>query len=91
VTQEQILRKRDALLAQSPEARDILRGSLDRNIRHSAVPKWGFGELTPDPPCPRQPSLHRIVANCPPEKDAILDLAGRYGLLTVSITQRRPS
>jgi hypothetical protein len=27
------------------------------------------------------------VADCPPEKNAILDLAGRYGLLTVSITQ----
>jgi len=47
-----------------------------------------FGELTPDQPCARQPSLHRIVADCQPEKDTILDLAGRYGLLTVSITQR---
>jgi hypothetical protein len=37
VTQEQIIRKRDKLLVQLPEARDILRGSLlDRNIRHSA-------------------------------------------------------
>jgi hypothetical protein len=35
VTQEQIIRKRDSLLAQLPEARDILRGSLlDRTIRH---------------------------------------------------------
>ena len=29
-----------------------------------------------------------VVADCPPEKDAILDLAGRYGLLTVSIALR---
>ena len=37
MNQEQIIRKRDALLARLPEARDILRGSLlDRNIRHSA-------------------------------------------------------
>jgi hypothetical protein len=36
VNQEQIIRKRDRLLAQLPEARDILRGSLlDRTIRHS--------------------------------------------------------
>jgi hypothetical protein len=35
VNQEQIIRKRDRLLAQLPEARDILRGSLlDRTIRH---------------------------------------------------------
>ena len=33
--QEQIIRKRDRLLAQLPDARDILRGSLlDRTIRH---------------------------------------------------------
>jgi hypothetical protein len=37
VTQEQIIRKRDSLLAQLPEARNILRGSLlERNLRHSA-------------------------------------------------------
>jgi hypothetical protein len=36
VTQEQIIGKRDRLLAQLPEARDILRGSLlERKIRHS--------------------------------------------------------
>jgi hypothetical protein len=36
VNQEQIIRKRDRLLAQLPAARDILRGSLlDRTIRHS--------------------------------------------------------
>jgi hypothetical protein len=36
VNQDQIVRKRDRLLAQLPEARDILRGSLlDRTIRHS--------------------------------------------------------
>jgi len=36
VTQEQIIRKRDSLLEQLPDARDILRGSLlDRTIRHS--------------------------------------------------------
>ena len=37
MTQEQITRKRDRLLARLPDARDILRGSLlERNIRHSA-------------------------------------------------------
>ena len=37
MTLEQIIRKRDSLLAQLPDARDILRGSLlDRNIHHSA-------------------------------------------------------
>lgn len=36
MTQGQIIRKRDGLLAQLPDARDILRGSLlDRTIRHS--------------------------------------------------------
>lgn len=36
MNQEQIIRKRDGLLAQLPVARDILRGSLlDRTIRHS--------------------------------------------------------
>ena len=37
MTQEQIIRKRNGLLAQLPDAHDILRGSLlERNIRHSA-------------------------------------------------------
>ena len=37
MNQEQIIRERDELVAQLPEARDILRGSLlDRNIHHSA-------------------------------------------------------
>jgi hypothetical protein len=36
VNQEQLIRKRDRLLARLPDARDILRGSLlDRTIRHS--------------------------------------------------------
>jgi hypothetical protein len=36
VNQEQILRKRNRLLEQLPDAREILRGSLlDRTIRHS--------------------------------------------------------
>jgi hypothetical protein len=35
VNQEEIIRKRDKLLVQLPEAREILRGSLlDRTIRH---------------------------------------------------------
>jgi hypothetical protein len=37
VTQEQLICKRDSLLARLPDARDILRGSLlERNIHHSA-------------------------------------------------------
>jgi hypothetical protein len=49
------------------------------------VPKWAGDELTRDFPCARQPSLHRIFADCPPDTQRILSLAGRYGLLTVSI------
>jgi hypothetical protein len=49
------------------------------------VPKWADDELTPDLPCARQPCLHRIFADCPPDTERILSLAGRYGLLTVSI------
>jgi hypothetical protein len=51
------------------------------------VPRWDIGELDLDQPCARQPCLHRIVADCPPEREPILDLAGRYGLLTVSLTR----
>ena len=37
MTQGQIIRKRESLLARLPDARDILRGSLlERNIRHSS-------------------------------------------------------
>ncbi len=36
MNQEQIIRKRDSLVTQLPDARDILRGSLlERNIHHS--------------------------------------------------------
>jgi hypothetical protein len=49
------------------------------------VPKWADDELAPDLPCARQPCLHRIFAECPPDAERILSLAGRYGLLTVSI------
>jgi hypothetical protein len=49
------------------------------------VPKWADDELAPDLPCTRQPCLHRIFADCPPDAERILLLAGRYGLLTVSI------
>ncbi len=51
------------------------------------VPKWEIDDLIADQPCARQPCLHRIVAECPPERDAILDLAGRFGLLTVSLSR----
>ncbi len=46
------------------------------------VPKWTGDQLTPDRPCARQPCLHRIFADCPPDAERILTLAGRYGLLT---------
>jgi hypothetical protein len=49
------------------------------------VPKWPDDELARDFPCARQPSLHRIFADCPPANERILSLASRYGLLTVSI------
>ncbi len=54
-------------------------------IAECLVPKWTDDELTADRPCARQPCLHRIVADCLPEPEAILNLASRYGLLTVSI------
>jgi hypothetical protein len=56
-------------------------------VTECLVPRWDTGDLDLDRPCSRQPCLHRIVADCAPETDAILDLAGRYGFLTVSITQ----
>ena len=59
----------------------------ETTVTECLVPKWEFGELAQDLPCARQPCLHRIVADCPPENDSILDLAGRYGLLTVSIAR----
>jgi hypothetical protein len=49
------------------------------------VAKWTDDELARDFPCARQPCLHRIFADCPPDAQRILSLAGRYGLLTVSI------
>ena len=49
------------------------------------MPKWAGDELTPDRPCARQPCLHRLLAECPTQPDGILQFAGRYGLLTVSI------
>jgi hypothetical protein len=49
------------------------------------VPKWADDELARDLPCARQPCLHRIFAECPPAPERITFLAGRYGLLTVSI------
>jgi len=54
------------------------------------VPKWADDELTPDLPSARQPCLHRIFADCPPDAARIVTLAGRYGLLTVSI-RRAPA
>ena len=58
-------------------------------VTECLVPKGEIDDLMPrTTSCARQPCLHRIVADCPPEKDAILPgLAGRYGLLTVSITR----
>jgi hypothetical protein len=58
-------------------------------VTECLVPKWEIDDLTADQPCARQPCLHRIVADCPPEKDAILDLAARYGLLAASIASGR--
>ena len=49
------------------------------------LPKWADDELTPDLRCARQPCLHRIFAECPPAPERIAFLAGRYGLLIVSI------
>ncbi len=49
------------------------------------VAKWPDDELARDLPCARQPCLHRIFAECPPAPERIAFLAGRYGLLTVSI------
>jgi hypothetical protein len=56
-------------------------------VTECLVPKWDIGELDLDQPCARQPCLHRLVADCLPEREPILALAGFYGLLTVSIAQ----
>lgn len=56
-------------------------------VTECLVPKWDIGELDLDRSCARQPCLHRLVADCLPEREPILDLAGRYGLLTVSLTR----
>ncbi len=70
------------------ERRRVRTQEGETTVTECLVPKSEHGELVADQPCARQPCLHRIVADCPPEKDAILDLAGRYGLLTVSIALR---
>jgi hypothetical protein len=54
-------------------------------IAECLVPKWSGDELTPDQPCSRQPCLHRLLADCPPDAEGIFQFAGRYGLLTVSL------
>jgi hypothetical protein len=46
------------------------------------APRWSFGELMIERPFVREPALHRRVAYCAPEHDAILEVAGRGGLLT---------
>jgi len=56
-------------------------------VAECLVPRWDTGELTPDQPRARQPCLQRIVADCLPECEPILDLAERYGLLTVSLAR----
>jgi hypothetical protein len=56
-------------------------------VTECLVPKWEIDDLMEDYPCARQPCLHRLVADCSLEKAAVLDLAGRYGLLTVSLTR----
>jgi predicted RNA-binding Zn ribbon-like protein len=35
----------------------------------------------------RQPCLHRLLADCSPDPDGILQFAGRYGLLTVTVSR----
>jgi hypothetical protein len=65
--------------------RTLKTGDGGSAVADCLVPKWTDDELTPDLPCARQPCLHRIFADCPPDTERILSLAGRYGLLTVSI------
>jgi hypothetical protein len=57
-------------------------------VTECLVPKWEIDDLMADQPCARQPCLHRIVADCGPETDAVLRLAGSYGLLAASIAVR---
>lgn len=67
------------------ERRKIKTPDGGSTITECLVPTWADDELTPDRPCARQPCLHRIVAECPLEPEAILAVAARYGLLTFSI------
>jgi hypothetical protein len=69
------------------ERRKVKTADGSATVTECLVPKWEIGELAPDRPCARQPCLQRIVADCLPEREPILDLAGRYGLLTVSLTR----
>jgi hypothetical protein len=69
------------------ERRRVRTPDDDLTVTECLVSRWEIDDLMPDQPCTRQPCLHRIVADCPPEKDAILDLAGRFGLLTVSLSR----
>jgi hypothetical protein len=65
--------------------RKLKTGDGGSAVADCLVPKWTDDELTPHLPCARQPCLHRIFVDCPPDAERILSLAGRYGLLTVSI------
>ena len=65
--------------------RKLKTGDGGSAVADCLVAKWPDDELARDLPCARQPCLHRIFADCPPADERILSLAGRYGLLTVSI------
>lgn len=67
------------------ERRKLKTAEGGSSLTDCLVPKWAGDELTRDFPCARQPCLHRIFADCPPDTGRIVSLAGRYGLLTVSI------
>jgi hypothetical protein len=47
----------------------------------------GGRRVDPGLPCARQPCLHRLLAECPPDAEGILRFAGRYGLLTVTVSR----
>jgi hypothetical protein len=56
---------------------------IDRR-KDALVPAWVTDDLNPVRPFEDSPCLHRIVADCPPDPEAILRLANHFGLLTAA-------
>jgi len=56
---------------------------IDRR-KDALVPTWANDDLNPVRPFEDSPCLHRILADCPLDPEAILKLANYFGLLIVA-------